>query len=170
MSNKTRLQANNTNLQTLINKVNSLPDPGCQYVTGTLTVTSGTKTKGTVVAKIDQLPFKPSYVIITLQDGNNIRMSTTSYYGLLSIQAGLTNTENATYTRKYSSTYAYGYALSTSYANINITDNGFELVSNNNNLYVGSRYTYIAIGGDLVTTNTLNSSSTDQGGSVGGQG
>lgn len=155
MSNKTTLQSNNTNLASctdrvtaLINVVNELPDAGggsAYYAKGTLTTSSDLKTNGTVFFNVNDLPFKPVYVIVRLLTPF-ISMTSTAYYGLMSLESGLAN--KGTFAKRYNSSYTYGYS-STAYAIIIINNDGFTVRSLNDYLYVGETYEYIAIGGQL---------------------
>lgn len=139
---------NTASLQALLEQANDLSVDGggggaeVKWVTGTITLSAGTKSNGTVIKSVMGLGFKPTHVIIYLK--TDFSMSSTSYFGLTFIQYGLANTSVCVKKYSTSSTYAYSYTGS-AHANLSVTSDGFFLSSLNSNLYTGSSYGYIAI-------------------------
>lgn len=119
------------------------PDGGAEtmWATGVISVGTGTKAKGTTFASVDGLGFKPTHVIFYPMVG--FELSNVTHFGLTFAQAGVRSFE--TLARRYQTTQATVSAFTSAYAEIEITDDGFNVKSKDNGLYTGSVYEYIAI-------------------------
>lgn len=151
MTYKTDLQTNNTNLQSILDTVNALPEAGsgggtssgAKFATGNITITEGLKSSGVEIATVSGLGFRPSAVFISLSSGTNANITSTSYYVILSSYNidGVVS-QSTMFQRKSSYTRTY---CSSGYATITLNSDGFTWSSDNSNSYTGFSYRYIAV-------------------------
>ncbi|MBR5216198.1 MAG: hypothetical protein IKV80_08270 [Bacteroidales bacterium] len=141
----------NTTLPELLQKINALPDAGSgggsgggyKVATGKISLSEGVKSSGSTIATINGLGFKPSYIMVSLSVSTSA-ITSTSYYVLSAIYY-LPESAQAAVAKRNSANIRF-YAAG-SYAIIVPNDDGFTIISDNSNLYTGSGYQYIAVGG-----------------------
>ena len=152
MSNKTRLQTNNDNLQSILDTVDSLPSGNgatAKFKTGTISARGTTFSSGVTIASYSGLSFVPKYVMIW---PNSTKTSFTykagTPYWFASAQGGLV--AQSTSTQVPTSTTGGGYIYSsTSTGNvfeITLNDNGFTVTAKGNVCFASTALKFLAIG------------------------
>ncbi len=160
MSNKTTLQtnnnklnSNNTDLASILNTINNLPEAGSsggdtQYVINTIQHSYQEVTSGTTMFSVTGLGFTPKFVYIGVQNSTMSISSNDSQEVFSSAIGGYLNASNTV--RGDGSTLAgTGLALLTvgkNLVSINMTTDGFDVVANTDIAIYARTFQYIAIG------------------------
>ena len=153
MSNKTDLQALNTQYESLIQTLSGKAAGGgsgeskMMCVTGIIETTSGTKPNGTVIASVTGLGFAPIHVVIW--PTSPVQSSSTSHYMLGMVQGGLLDCRITG--EKVSTTISRVSRYATNLVNLTINEDGFVLKSTDGNVTTSSYYQYLAFGADSYT-------------------
>ena len=115
-----------------------------QYVTGTKNLNYTESDSGDVVIEVNDLTFTPKYILVTRQSSSaNVGLwASTNEYIFIAASGGLFNQD--VIVTKISDTTVVQYG--TNKVTVNITNTGFNVVSNNTVVFSAANYDYIAIG------------------------
>lgn len=136
MSNKTELQANNIELQEILDSVNALPDAGSG---GGLQFSVGTAKQDPLAIYVDDLPFAPKYVAIFACESraeDTLGLVICSEFGILNGVEYSSQTEPLKAGTGGSSSKTYP-------SEIQLTDNGFICIPE---AAKAPAYRYVAVG------------------------
>ena len=115
-----------------------------QYATGTKNLNYTESSSGDVVIEVNDLTFTPKYILVTRQSSsNNVGLwASPNKYIFIAVSGGLFNQDVTVTNISGTTAVLYG----TNKVTVNITDTGFNIVSNDAVEFSAANYDYIAIG------------------------